>query len=109
MRIIIEIEGEVVTVRTEPTEKRQAEYPSDTPPPEVLRAAAALGATSAGPAPTEVELERLGGELPPVAIEALAEAVDAGSGPFAPPGMTVQDGEEQVGEIDEEPSSRQGS
>jgi hypothetical protein len=84
MRIIIDIDGEVVTVRTEPATTGAHVYASDAVPPDVLRAAAARGATSAGPAPAEPERA-------PEEIEARAtEPVDAGPGPFAPPGKVVE-------------------
>jgi hypothetical protein len=95
MRIIIEVEGEDITVRTEQTEKQTAHL-SDTPPRELLRAAAAFGAASAGPAPSAAGLTELATELSSPAIEALpAEPVDAGAGPFPPPGRVAPDAEEQ--------------
>src|SRR4029450_2487637 len=50
MRIIIDVDGDVVTVRTARTGV-ETEYVLEVPPPEMLEAAARLGATGAGPAP----------------------------------------------------------
>lgn len=108
MRIIVEIEGENVAVRTERADARATRDFSelsrpdvfDSPPPEVLRAAAALGASSAGRAPYEAELAALGSEFRPDAVKALAEPADAGAAPFAPPGLMADDRE--VGEAAEE-------
>jgi hypothetical protein len=104
MRIIIEIEGEDVTVRTEREEKPGSMYIAETPPPALLRAAMARGAASAGPAPREAELAEPSAELSAAAVEALAEPVDAGAGPFPPPGIPGGEGEERTGEIDEQRS-----
>jgi hypothetical protein len=104
MRIVIDIEGEDVVVRTERTASRPTAWPSPTPPPEVLRSAAALGATSAGPAPVEAGMPELRREPRSAAVEAFAETVDAGGGPFAPPGMPTEEGEAAVGEINREQS-----
>jgi hypothetical protein len=90
MRIIIDIDGDVVTVRTERT-GAETEYVSEVPPPEVLRAAARLGATSAGPAPRAGKLVEAG----PDALRALGETFDGGFGPFAPPGISVPKDEEE--------------
>ena len=90
MRIIIDIDGDVVTVRTERT-GAETEYVSEVPPPEVLQAAARLGATSAGPAPRAGKLVEAG----PDALRELGEAFDAGVGPFAPPGISVPKDEEE--------------
>jgi hypothetical protein len=91
MRIIIDIDGDVVTVRTERT-GAETEYVSEVPPPEVLRAAARLGATSAGPAPRAGKLVEAG----PDALRALGETFDGGFGPFAPPGISVPKDEEDT-------------
>jgi hypothetical protein len=106
VRIIIEVDGEDVTVRTERTEKPPRTYSSDPPPPEILRAAAALGATSAGPAPSEGDLASLADEFSRTATAALpTESVDAGAGPFPPPGYSVTDTEDQAGEEGDRPAS----
>ena len=56
MRIIIDIDGETVHVTAEPPLKvaPKAMPARPTPPPELLKAAAALGARDAGPAPAHV-------------------------------------------------------
>jgi hypothetical protein len=80
MRIVIEIDGEEVTAKTS---RPQAE--GEVPPPELRRAAAELGATSAGPAPTEPGVPARLEDLPRAALDALAAApADAGSAPAAP-------------------------
>jgi hypothetical protein len=98
MRIIIEVDAEEMTVRTERTDRQPATSVSATPPPAVLRAAAALGASSAGPAPSEVDpatqTDRLSFAATATATPA-AEAVDAGAGPFAPPGIAAAHIEEE--------------
>ncbi len=104
MRIIIEIEGEDVTVRTERVEKPGVMYVAETTPPELLRAATARGATSAGPAPREAEIAVPAVELSAAAVKALGEPVDAGAGPFPPPGIPGGEGEERTGEINEQRS-----
>jgi hypothetical protein len=83
MRIIIEVEDDKLTAATEG--QREANR-SPEPPPELLRTAAALGATSAGPAPSPEEVTGVRvEELAPEATEALsATQVDAGGAPFGP-------------------------
>lgn len=62
MRIIIDIDGDNVNVTTEPAHKISVNSevvtlvasPRPTPPPELLKAAAALGAHDAGPAPAHI-------------------------------------------------------
>ena len=62
MRIIIDIDGDSVNVTTEPAHRISvnselmalAASPRPTPPPELLKAAAALGAHDAGPAPAHI-------------------------------------------------------
>jgi hypothetical protein len=62
MRIIVDIEGDNVNVTTEPAHKTSVNVGSGvpvaaarrTPPPELLKAAAALGAHDAGPAPEHI-------------------------------------------------------
>lgn len=62
MRIIVDIEGDNVNVTTEPAHKASVKVGSGVPvaaarhapPPELLKAAAALGAHDAGPAPEHV-------------------------------------------------------
>jgi hypothetical protein len=75
MRIIIDIDGEDVTVRTERTSTTTAPHREE-PPTELLRTAAALGAMSAGPAPTAAAS---------AATETSVEVSDAGSARFATP------------------------
>jgi hypothetical protein len=57
MRIIIEVEGGEAEVSTQPagrpSERGTRALGAATPPPEILAAAAAVGAQDAGPAPTE--------------------------------------------------------
>jgi hypothetical protein len=103
MRIIIDIEGENVTVRTERAEEPGAMSVSESPPPELLRAAAARGATSAGPAPREGEMAEPAVALSAVPAEARAEPVDAGGAPFPPPGKSSEEGEKRSGDIEERP------
>ncbi len=92
MRIIIEIDGSHVTATTVNTPGAPGvplEAVSTTPPADVLKAAAKLGALNAGPAPV-----RLGGPaamaapvLPPSGLETVAPAptnVDAGRAPEGP-------------------------
>lgn len=99
MRIIIEIEGEDVTIRT--AEEPGAMYVSQTPPPELLRAAAARGATNAGPAPRG-EMAEPAVDLSAAPVESLAEPVDAGAAPFPPAGKSSGEGEKRTGDIDEQ-------
>ena len=62
MRIIVDIEGDNVNVTTEPAHKTSVNVGSGVPvaaarrtaPPELLKAAAALGAHDAGPAPEHI-------------------------------------------------------
>jgi hypothetical protein len=62
MRIIIDVDGDNVNVTTEPAHKISVNSdlvalvasPRPTPPPELLTAAAALGAHDAGPAPAHL-------------------------------------------------------
>jgi hypothetical protein len=83
VRIIIDIDGEDVTVRTERTSTTTASHREERPP-ELLRTAAALGAMSAGPAPAEAAS---------AATEASLEVNDAGSARIATPMPT--DGERE--------------
>jgi hypothetical protein len=81
MRIKIEIEddqGTATTVRTSGD--------AVTPPPELLAAAEALGATSAGPAPDAQAFTATNtAELPQAEFAQLvASSIDAGSAPEAP-------------------------
>ncbi len=89
MRIVIEIDG-VELVRTEEQPKvTTVAIPSGmTPPDKLLKAAAALGADSAGPAPAEITnldmaAVSVSKSYGPVA-EGAAEAMDAGTAPGAP-------------------------
>jgi hypothetical protein len=100
MRIIIEIDGEDVTVRTERMPTHQRVRASGEPPPEALRSAAALGAASAGPAPVDADLQDLGTEASHADVGAIAEAADAGAGPFPPPRVLSDDVEYPVGEAE---------
>jgi hypothetical protein len=93
MRIIIDVDGDVVTVRTARTGV-ETEYVLEVPPPEMLEAAARLGATGAGPAPRRGELVEAG----PDGLGELEDAVDAGVGPLAPPGMSVSNEEDAIKE-----------
>jgi hypothetical protein len=80
MRIVIEIDGDEVTAKTGYPRAEATE-----PPPELRRAAAELGAVSAGAAPTEPGAPARLEDLPRAALDALAAgAADAGSAPAAP-------------------------
>ena len=97
MRIVIEIDGvelvrtgeqpEIATVAI-PGPSLSATLPGTIPPDKLLKAAAALGAESAGPAPAQIanldmaEISVSKGYNPPP--EGIAEAMDAGVGPGAP-------------------------
>jgi hypothetical protein len=97
MRIVIEIDGvelvrtgeqpEVTTVAI-PGLSLGATPPGVIPPDKLLKAAAALGADSAGPAPAEIaNLDMAGVSVSKgydTAAEGAAEAMDAGAGPGAP-------------------------
>jgi hypothetical protein len=79
MRIVIEIDGDEVrmtTDRSDLSERSLAE-----PPEEVLLAAAALGAQSAGAAPRESDLVSV---QPSELSDAARAALDAGGAPFQP-------------------------
>jgi hypothetical protein len=104
MRIIIEIEGEDISVRTERAEKPGASFVAETPPPELLRAATARGATSAGPAPREDEITEPAADLAAAVVAALAQPVDAGAAPFPPSGKSRQEDEKRTGNNDEKRS-----
>ena len=89
MRIIIEIDGGEMTVKTYPSQTTPTPFiqapavlptpAGPAPPPEVLRAAAALGAIDAGPAPTGSAFVT----PPPEVLRAAAAlgAIDAGPAP----------------------------
>lgn len=81
MRIVIEIDGEKVTAQAYESSRADA-----SPPPAVLRAAAALGATNAGAAPGGPGKAVPVSELPAEALRALGiEPTDAGGAAEAPP------------------------
>ena len=89
MRIIIDIEGDDVTIRTERGDASVAKPAAAEPPPEILRIAAKVGAQSAGPAPERAELDRMATTLSADEIEAIAgSASSAGAGPVPPPHVT---------------------
>jgi hypothetical protein len=77
MRIVIEIDGDQVSASNVPSLGEGA-----APPPEVLKAAAAIGAMSAGPAPTQPGPAGRLESLTAVALEAMGGSpLDAGSAP----------------------------
>jgi hypothetical protein len=108
VRIIIETE-EATTVRAQeeaPTSPQEPIVPAaigQTPPAEVLAAAAAIGARDAGPAPTGPPAGTVSGapELPIVASsgapvagsEDLAAGAAPGTPPEPPPSVVSEDGE----------------
>jgi hypothetical protein len=108
VRIIIETE-EATTVRAQeeaPTSPQEPTVPAttgQTPPAEVLAAAAAIGARDAGPAPTGPPAGTVSGEpaLPVVASsgasvagsEDLAAGAAPGTPPEPPPSVVSEDGE----------------
>jgi hypothetical protein len=85
MRIIIDIDGDNINVTTEPQQKvmvAAATLPSGTrptPPPELLKAAAAIGAHDAGPAPA-----RITGPVKAAAVQAVGGPAKAGAAPSGP-------------------------
>jgi hypothetical protein len=85
MRIIIDIDGDNINVTTEPQQRvvvAAATLPSGvrpTPPPAILKAAAATGAQDAGPAPAH-----LIGSLKPAALQAAGGPSKAGAAPSGP-------------------------
>lgn len=87
MRITIDIDGDTVNVTTEPERRisvnspggTSAATPRPTPPPGLLKAAAALGAHNAGPAPTH--LAGLVKSATAAEWKALAGHTDAGAAP----------------------------
>src|SRR5260221_12464803 len=89
MRIIIDIDGNNVNVTTEPARKVSmnaaaaaiAPNPRPATPPELLAAAAALGAHDAGPAPVSAGL--VGSAVSRAELKAISGFTDAGSAPSA--------------------------
>lgn len=85
MRIIIDIDGDNISVSTEPQQKvvvAAAKLPSGvrpTPPPEILKAAAAIGAQDAGPAPAH-----LTGMVNAAALQGAGGPAKAGAAPSGP-------------------------
>jgi hypothetical protein len=88
MRITIEIDCKDTLTAIVHTPTGTTTYPqvagglaatAETPPPEVLRTAAALGATSAGPAPAEVGAAATGQALSSPAT--MPGVTDAGAAP----------------------------
>ena len=96
MRIIIDVDDAgVITTRTETIRAPRVttepvEAVSATPPPEVLEAAAKLGAVSAGPAPARVSAQTLAPPAIPLpVVDTLAAAPeDAGQAPEPPRAST---------------------
>jgi hypothetical protein len=92
MRIIIDIDGNNVNVTTEPAQKVSvnaavaaiAPNPRPATPPELLAAAAALGAHDAGPAPVSPHAAGLvSSSLSHAELKAISGVTDAGSAPTA--------------------------
>jgi hypothetical protein len=89
MRIIIDIDGNNVNVTTEPAQKVSvnaavaaiAPNPRPATPPELLAAAAALGAQDAGPAPVSPGV--VGSAVSHAELKAISGFTDAGSAPTA--------------------------
>jgi hypothetical protein len=85
MRIIIDIDGDNINVTTEPQQRitvAAAMLPSGsrpTPPPEILKAAAAIGAHDAGPAPA-----RITGPVKAAVLQAAGGPAKAGAAPTGP-------------------------
>jgi len=87
MRIILDVDGDNVNVTTEPAHKvsmnselvARVGSPRPTPPPELLKAAAALGANDAGPAP--VHIASLVRSVSAAEWKAITGPSDAGAAP----------------------------
>lgn len=75
MRIVIEIDGDQMTATTVRSQGEEAAAP----PAELRRAAEALGAMSAGPAPAQPGVAVRPGELGPLLETLAAGPIDAGA------------------------------